>query len=274
MGADLTIATMARESGREGGSVVWTIIRAVFLGGLAALAFAAAKIYARHWPHEADAMAGEALALIAAVAVAALALRLMRRPAKHAAWLGGGGIVALYLALSAADPRFSLSGGLRQGEPRGYLFGAEGCEFTVRFPRRPDIGRSVVRLPENAAVIAFRAEIADVGKAAYYRAECIPLAGEPSAEDRARLGEWMAEHLRAWVRASGGELEDARIETLSDGSLGFHARHLGRGEANQALTSFVAARAVLGQRAMMALVVTRLGAEDDGAFFASLAPRR
>jgi len=243
--------------------------RAAWLWGAAGLGLAvlAAKSHARYWPHEADGVLGEAAALAVSLVAGWLLLRARSRP-----WLAAVAAVISYLALSAADPRLSRDG-VRLGGPAGYLYAPRGCEFAVRFPARPGMGLSEARGAAGLDAVAHRAELAQVGHATFYRAECLVFADTLDEAGRRRVSAWAADHLRDWVRASAGAVADVAIEERPDG-LALAARHIGRDEANRPLPSRIAGRVAIGERSMMVVLATRLGgAEPDGAFLDGLARR-
>jgi hypothetical protein len=228
------------------------------------MVFLAAKTYARYWPHEPAGLAGEVAALVLALAAGWGLLRMRAR-----ASIAAGAAVFAYLALSTSDPRLSFQGP-RLGGPAGYLHRAAGCEFAVRFPGRPGIGRTEARGPAGTTAISHRAELAVVGRASAYRAECLVFSARLDEAGRAALASWAAEHLGEWAAASGGAIEDMNI-TVDGERLDIRARHTGRDEANKPLPSAIAGRAMIGERSMMAVMVTRLGGgEPDAEFLASL----
>lgn len=223
-----------------------------------------AQAHAWYWPHELHGLLNEAWLLVTCTALAVLIAVSLRRMFHGMNDWGRNAAIALaclYLGATLAELRVEFPLEIRLGPRAGYLYAADGCEFAVRFPRRPQESLMRVGLADGV-VMATVATERDVGSASYFRAECVAFAAPLMPAERAALLASAPDQAARW--ASSGSIVVERIS--SDGSsesiVALHGRVEMVDEFNRPRVAQVRARVLIGDRSMLTLIVSELGVGD------------
>ncbi|MBL8672988.1 MAG: hypothetical protein JNK11_20170 [Alphaproteobacteria bacterium] len=270
-------------------------LAAAALLGLA-LALCCARVFAWHWPSEIDGAGGEAVVLATAVAIGGGAGAALQRAASFshrasgmrwvfAAWVPAAFAFSAYALALAADLRWGGDGFARGGPPRTYLWAAEGCGFAVRFPARPvSTAMRIGGARNRPEALARRADLADVGTATAYVAECLVFARPAVADEQDALRRDAAQQFALTAAQQGMRDPLIRRDAGDPLVVALSAWTEGRTEANQAIKRRIEARTHVGAMSILTITVATIaGAElGDGdapldraaaAFLVSVKPR-
>jgi hypothetical protein len=222
------------------------------------------QAYAWYWPHELRGLLDEAWLLVLSAALAALIsvpLRLLRNAPRYGIRGASIAFACLYLGAILAEVRVHVPADIRIAPRTGYLYAADGCEFAVRFPRRPHESVVTVALGGDTVTATLATE-SDVARASFYRAECVAFAAPLTPAQRAALATGAPQHMTSWAAGGGVTVESVSASDSADPAIVMRGRIETVDELNQPRIARIQARTLIGNVSMLTLLVSELGAED------------